>query len=1456
MLKNFFSINKNQVAVLTTMVVIIVLAAIYFFVYIPNNEKSIQQQRFRALQNIDRNIHAKVENSVGLLNNLLNNYQKAGPEERKNIREYIENYPSTNFTITQPDTIVSTNWAVKKDSLDSAYAINVDDNNKQINLLFVKKVKYANSIVSFQIGMELTFEQFIRFLLPGNVFDQYVIFSNNKTVYESFPAGISDINKDSVFSNQKGIISSGVVSQNISGTDYKIFLQPIQIASNSEWIVGGLLTNERYQGERNQLPTAMILMLVTLLLIIVVTLPWIKLYLMGSKDRLTVTDGVLAIIISMLLMSLLFFIFFKYNLSFRYGNTRDSKEVLAKSIVTSFKKEVDIAYLKLHETDSLVAAENSLQEKDIKNLNKSSLAFTKKGEQIDSNAKNKILAILNDASINQVFWLDKKGNEKLNWAGTEENAPHGNFSNREYFKKIISNNQYVSGNDPSAKYYLDQVISWTSGIFTSLVSVKSKLSTQENDVVAALSFNVKSLDSVVLPAGYLFAVTDNHGKVLYHSEKSKNLTENLLQEFSANQHLGSYFQAKASGVFSTDYFGKKYNVLVKPVAGLPYFILIFSDTAFKETRDMEIYSFTISMMVLFFVFLFLQLMIIFIVSARQSFFKNQLFDTTWIGPKKSCQKEYTLSACLNIVLIFILFILFSRSTFLEYFFILLFTVSFIPLFLNSIFAKRYFDEKKNVLQFKVTAIICLVSIIIITNVAAFRLLDREHAYNLLLYEFAAFAVAVLLYAARNYISRFAKTLQEKFSFLNRWGHINSFTFMGLTRLIITSGIPIVFFYYSSYNYEQNLNIRYRHLNFINNLNSKITTSGLEQTVKNNQLHAGVYLDSSWVKKIDFIDKSELDKEHFHPYSNEQNNTIQYLKIFRLFLTDMSITEDKFYTAHAGDSSFFFNHLLNDACIKENGTNTYLPSSQTGKYIRIRSANLNYKFPSIYQYNGAFFKGSVFWLLLLAVLIIYYFVLYNIIKKLFALNLPDMSIWKALDNKILSDKYLNNLVFVIGLPGAGKKYQIINKINDGEIKLKGNGVLKYIEGDDDRSNVFIADLINIPDSTDNDGEFIWQQYERTVFNRKNKLIIVNHFEYNIQDAQTNRRKLNFLERLMLEEHSKIIILSSIHPVAFLDSVLSQSTSQAATSVPGEDLERWHVLLGHYRIALLPLDFSPATLKSGTATTTISGKVMSMKNQITLSNAKINISNTSTQIFADEEGNFLLSSNFILPFTIAVSAKGYITEELVIEKNNETVIVELEEAFNNWKDRIRSETNYTHFLKKMQQSAIDITAELQPQERLAKSDELAFKLQVTSHYFYMYIWQSLTKEEKFLLYDLAEDNLVNSFDDYNLSMLIGKGVIIRPDGTLKLFNKGFRNFILTAIGNTEAKKIKNQILDNGSWGKLKNPLMIVVFSILAFLLMSQEESYSRIITYVAALGAGVPAILKLFSLFERPGDKMNG
>src|SRR5678815_2699636 len=92
---------------------------------------------------------------------------------------------------------------------------------------------------------------------------------------------------------------------------------------------------------------------------------------------------------------------------------------------------------------------------------------------------------------------------------------------------------------------------------------------------------------------------------------------------------------------------------------------------------------------------------------------------------------------------------------------------------------------------------------------------------------------------------------------------------------------------------------------------------------------------------------------------------------------------------------------------------------------------------------------------------------------------------------------------------------------------------------------------------------------------------------------------------------------------------------------------------------------------------------------------------------------------------------------------------------------------------------------PPNKDINSDGLALKIQLTSQHYYMYIWNSLTKEEKFILYDLAEDGLVNTHDTLNLTMLIGKGLIQRDnDGALRIFNKSFRNFIISSIGYTES------------------------------------------------------------------------
>jgi hypothetical protein len=1342
---------RNYTAVLITLLFVIFCGAIYFFIYVPDNEKTLQERRFRMLQNIDENMHKKIENSVALMSNLLTAYIK-DDSSKQYIEKYISNYSKENFVLTLPG-VTGSKKNLQNGFTDSTYSITVNNNNRLITLMLQKQIVASNDTATYQMAMNLSFDQFVKFIFPENVFDQYLVFSNGELVYETFPSGIHYLN-DSLLNKKNGIEVSSVRPLNISGKDYKLFSQPVSFTADKVWVITGLLSDKRYQAEKNQLPANGILLLVTIVFVIIVSFPWIKLYQMGSKDRLTVADGIASIAVSMLLISLLFFTFFKYNIDLRPNDSPNSKDTLAAQITTAFQNEIDTIYKKIHLIEDTVKAHPQLF-RDIVNLNNDSISF--KNNDKDAGLKS-ISEIVKGVNVSQVYWLDKNGDEKVNWISTGMNAPHGNFKNREYFKKIISKNEFLLDKNDAKKFYLDQVISWTSGSFTSVLSIPSSIPGQ---AMTGISVNLQSVHDPVLPLGYQFAIIDEKGNVLYHSDEAHNLNENLLDEFSSKETLLSNLEARTAGVFKTKYYSRDYNISIKPVNNLPYFIVIFGDISYRETRDTEIYSFTFSMMLIFFGFLLFELFVVFLVSSKRSFFKRQTYNTSWIGVKISSHHQYNIATIFNLFIILLVIIFFRLSTFLTYLYILLFSVTFISFFLTWLFARRYKNNNQTGnYKFKRTTMLWLLIFIFIIDVAALRTLDGSSIALLLGYELFTFLSGWIFFKyGDSILNAIRNTLSKKL--LKKWNYKRSFTLMGLTRLIITSGIPIIFFYITSYNYEQNISIRYRQLKYASQLLHK-SDSELPGNFKDDDHFAkGYYYDGAWIHDMYFTNDAKPVK-----YSTEEMNTAKFMGLFRINISNEAVKEEKFYTTNAADTSFFYNPLLKDACKKDNASITYIDIPESKKYLAVRAAGLNYKMPSIF--SNSKFEGMLFWILLLCALAVAYVVIYNIINKLLCLRLPDLSLWNELDDKTIEIAGLNKLIFIIGLPGSGKLNIIKQKIKNGEIESE-KGKLVYDENDQQKSNVFVADLINIPDDGDNrESDPEWIAFKSKAFDPKNKLIIVNHFEYNIQDAATNRLKLNFLEGLMLDNNSKIIILSTIHPVAFLDSVMDQHITGDEKSVPGQDLERWHVLLGHYRIIVFPLE-------------------------------------------------------------------------------------KMKPAENIKWDAIYKETEETHFLIKIQQYAIEIAEKKNLKETAINGDKFAFKLQITAHYFYMYMWQSLTKEEKFLLYDLAEDNLVNSFDDYNLNMLLAKGVIIRPDGTLKLFNKGFRNFILTAIGNSEAMKIKKNIKDNGNWNKLKNPLLIIVTAILLFLLTSQQEAYSKLISYVAALLAGVPMILKLFSFFDKTSEK---
>jgi len=1362
-MRGFFSISKKQAPVLITLLVVISLLSVYFFIYLPSNEKDLQAQRFRVLQNIDSNIVAKVDNSTTLLKNLLSAYiENDIPAYRINLNKYISQFQEKDFKLSG----ITASTANFAPGVYNKTSIVLNNQNYDFSLFLSSKDTTAGGgNKAFRIGMASSLQKFIVPLLPDDVFDEYLVFWDGKLILQTFRSGIHYVKEDSLLNVRNGISGWGIRTVTISGKEYKLFVQPVKFGDSGELIIAALINNQRYQQEKYQLPLNAVLLLITVVLLMMVSLPWIKLYQMGSKDRLTITDGIATGAVSMLLTSLLFFALFKYNSSFRPDISSGSEAELAHKIKSALLYETRLAYKTLFQFDSLIMERDELKT-NVRLLGQSGIQSGNLYENEKNTVSDSVSNFLNNLCLNQnihqAFWLDSSGMESYNWTSRSANAPYSNFRSRNYFKKVKNNDIWHINNDNKKSFYLDQIVSWNTGGFVSVISKPSLFPSSGPAEVVAMSFDMNSLRNTILPPGYQFAIIDRQATVLYHTNQSKSLNENLLDEFSEKAMLKSCLEAGNGSVFDTKYYGNDYTVKIEPVTDMPYYVVIFCNNAFKMARDIEVFSFTISMMFFFFSFLVLQLLLIFLASSRRSFFRKQLLSTSWVGPKISSCQQYNLSVAFNLIIIVLLILFFNNTRFLQFLFILLLASFFISFFLNAIFAIKYKRSGQEEYRFKKAAIIVLGLLIVSLNLIAARILGFRSYIPVVGFELLSIGLGFLVFNISSG-SFLKKILPDKETAAGVPPFVRSYTWMVLTRLIITSGIPVVFFFLSGYNYEQNLNTRYRHSFYAEQLLNKLKEKRIdikEYGAYLKKTASGIFNDKAWINRTEIVPRRPL----LPPDSEEDTITLAIFNLFRFYQSREAIMSAGFYRAGSADSSLLYNNLPDIINASNGNTVTYKAIPGYPACLKISSGNLNYNIPSLFSDNG-----FIFWLLLFAVISVLYFVLNDILKKIFAQNIPSTIGWEIIDRALLTERTLSKLIFVIGLPGSGKLKYILKQIENKSLRW-GHEELFYHKDSPEKGNVLLADLIVIPDKASTGAEHeLWQNLQDEVRKENYKMIIVNHFEYNLKDPETNNIKLNFLEQLMMEGKKEIIVLSTVHPVTFLDSLnVSESVPENNAGFKHE-LERWHVLLGHFMIIIHPLQSSPK------------------------------------------------------------GYKGY-----------------------SWEKLIQEETAYTHFLSKMRNPVLTAVRDDFKAGNLVDCNSLAFKLHATAHYFYMYMWQSLTREEKFLLYDLAEDGLVNTYDHYNLSMLISKGVIIHSDGTLKLFNKGFRNFILTAIGNSEAMQIRSEIKDNGNWSTLKAPLQVIIAAILLFLFASQQEAYSRLITYAAALGGSIPMILKLFTLF----DKGNG
>ncbi len=145
--------------------------------------------------------------------------------------------------------------------------------------------------------------------------------------------------------------------------------------------------------------------------------------------------------------------------------------------------------------------------------------------------------------------------------------------------------------------------------------------------------------------------------------------------------------------------------------------------------------------------------------------------------------------------------------------------------------------------------------------------------------------------------------------------------------------------------------------------------------------------------------------------------------------------------------------------------------------------------------------------------------------------------------------------------------------------------------------------------------------------------------------------------------------------------------------------------------------------------------------------------------------------------------------------------------------------------------------------AEDDYLVEKKGTGLELLFSKIWTNLTSFEKIVLFDLADDGLLNRKNKTMIQKLIDKRLIV-TDPEPAFYADEFRDFVIKHMKAKEVKAIENKLGLKGSWHNAKYLILLILVPLAAFVIISQGISIEKVFGIFAGGLAIITGIIRLF------------
>ena len=456
---------------------------------------------------------------------------------------------------------------------------------------------------------------------------------------------------------EKETVKSGVEKEKLSessrysevtlaGAQYRLYSQPLQLSfeaidsgkkgdkkeaaptSAEKWILCGLVRTDAFRSESRSISYTYTLWLSVAILLALTAYPFLKLHLSSPLERVRGSDVVLiAIFVCVVAAALTFIVIDVYYWRYDFDQTAGAHmERLAEAIDNNFDSEKTKAFAQL---DVFDAEDDLLDDLGRTPSPGSTLPrLTPDGRtcapawswacRVDILKQN----VEQYPYLQFASWSDSDGNQRIKWTAKKSVTPFLNLEKNEsitYYSDVkraltdvrnaftekhypISAPTQGVGTQYSANTGDNITIFWKLFNLQDRKDKKVAGADPKDVFCASLVTHPISVFDAVLPDGFQFAVIKSDGTVLFHSDRTKNLRENFLDETDQDQEVRSRVLMRASGPLVANYMGRPHRLYIRPMNSSGeqlWTVVVFRDLKVEDTMNLEMLSLSSIMFLLY-----------------------------------------------------------------------------------------------------------------------------------------------------------------------------------------------------------------------------------------------------------------------------------------------------------------------------------------------------------------------------------------------------------------------------------------------------------------------------------------------------------------------------------------------------------------------------------------------------------------------------------------------------------------------------------------------------------------------------------------------------------------------------------------------------------------------------------------------------------------------------------------